>query len=351
MPPCDGAHCMFFTFTSIYCRCRISRPGFVGNQKYHNNDPDLWGGPVYGQWEMTDDEKRKPQRAPGRFVTTKEIVKKRQPVSPVAKTKMKRYDRKEAIDWDMERQRAEARARLLSRGFDVPEILQPRRPEKDPDNPDVSALDPDMARDISGTAMAGPKPAAPKKIKPVTANDLRSTGKPGDRPKPNRHVLAGNAALYQAQPNGAQTNAAQEDPRGGDDGTGSAYREYLESLGDGAQTGLDMHNDIAGRVDDLKSTSRNGSGNIDLPDNSANWLSQEEARRLNAGIVSPAHSARVGGRKAAKQRRANKKATERRNALALDKVLPKLGAYMVAAIAVGYVLVLVYTELGKLISG
>lgn len=302
---------------------------------------------------MSNDEKRKPQRAPGRFVTSKQIVATQKPVSPVAKTKMKRYDRKEVIDWDMERQRAEARARLLSRGFDVPEILQPRRPETGPDSPDTIPLDPDMARDISGAAMAGPKPAAPKKTEPLSANDLRSTAKPGDGPKPNRHVLAGNAtARNQVQPDVVPANAGQNGMRAGGGAAQSAYDEYLESLGDGAQTGLDMHNDITGRVDDLKSASRNGSGTIDLPDNSANWLSQEEARRHNAGAVSPMQTGRAGGRKSVtQQRRADKKATQRRSALALDKILPKLGAYMVAAIAVGYILVLVYTELGKLIGG
>ncbi|RCK33421.1 hypothetical protein TH9_11080 [Thalassospira xiamenensis] len=297
---------------------------------------------------MSNDEQRKPRRAPGRFVTTKEIVEKRKPVSPVAKTKMKRYDRKEVMDWDMERQRAEARARLLSRGFDVPEILQPRRPEVDPDDPEASTIDPDAARDISGAAMAGPKPAAPKKSRPVTAGDLHKAAKQGDRPKPNRHFLASNVALHQAGPNVAQAEAPQNDGQDGDYSEGSAYREYLEGLGDGAKTGLDIHNDITGRVDDLKSASKTGSGNIDLPDNSSSWVSQEEARRRNVTRESQAHSAK---QKSARQAKAEKKARARGNALALDKVLPKLGAYMVAAIAVGYVLVLVYTELGKLIGG
>ncbi|MFC4234532.1 hypothetical protein ACFOY8_04770 [Thalassospira xianhensis] len=296
---------------------------------------------------MSNDEQRKPRRAPGRFVTTKEIVEKRKPVSPVAKTKMKRYDRKEVMDWDMERQRAEARARLLSRGFDVPEILQPRRPEADPDDPEVSTIDPDAGRDISGAAMAGPKPAAPKKSRPITAGDLHNAAKQGDRPKPNRHFLASNIAL-QARPNAAQAETAQNDGQGRDDSEGSAYREYLEGLGEGAKTGLDIHNDITGRVDDLKSASKTGSGNIDLPDNSSSWVSQEEARRRNVTRESQAHSVK---RKSARQAKAEKKARARGNALALDKVLPKLGAYMVAAIAVGYVLVLVYTELGKLIGG
>ena len=299
---------------------------------------------------MSNDERRKPQRAPGRFVTSKQIVEKQKPVSPVAKTKMKRYDRKEVIDWDMERQRAEARARLLSRGFDVPEILQPKRPEADPDNPDAGNIDTDVMRDISGSAMAGPKPAAPKKARPVTQADIRSNDNPGDRPKPNRHFLVSNAALQQARPVVVGPNTAQTVSQEGHDTQGSPYREYLDSLGDGANTSLDAHNDITGRVDDLKSASQTGSGNIDLPDNRSNWLSQEEARRRNSVHNSPAHAARASSPKSAKQRRADKKVAERGNALVLDKILPKLGAYMVAAIAVGYILVLVYTELGKLIG-
>ncbi len=251
------------------------------------------------------------------------------------------------MDWDMERQRAEARARLLSRGFDVPEILQPKRPEADPDDPETSTLEPDASRDISGAAMAGPKPTAPKKSRPVTAGNLRSSEKAGDRPRPNRHFLASNVALHQVQPAAVVQTGSQDE----DDTEGSAYRDYLESLGDGARTSLDTHNDIAGRVDDLKSASGNGSGNIDLPDNSSSWLSQEEARRRNMVKTSQAHSGDAGKRKSARQRRAEKKAMTRGNALALDKILPKLGAYMVAAIAVGYILVLVYTELGKLIGG
>ena len=110
------------------------------------------------------------------------------------------------------------------------------------------------------------------------------------------------------------------------------------------------HDDrIAGRVDELKATNQNSSGNIDLPDNKSNWLSQAEGRRKSEAASLP-QTALEKRTKASKQRKAAKQAKERSNALELDKLLPKLAAYMVVSIVVGYILVLTYIELAKLIG-
>lgn len=293
---------------------------------------------------MSNEDKRKPQRAPGRFMTGKQIVEKYKPGgTPVAETKMKRYDRKEVIDWDMERRRAEARARLLSRGFDVPEILQPKRPALDEYGDEIVNIDQDVARDISGPSMTGPKPAAPGEGQSHEASNSGPGSRSGSRPKPNRHVVASHASLFQTK-----TSAGY---RIGHDEYDASDGDYQDDLTvEDVYGSTATHDDrIAGRVDELKATNQNSSGNIDLPDNKSNWLSQAEGRRKSEAASLP-QTALEKRTKASKQRKAAKQAKERSNALELDKLLPKLAAYMVVSIVVGYILVLTYIELAKLIG-
>ncbi len=302
-----------------------------------------WLAAISGEWLwMSKDQMRKPGRAPGRFVTTKTIIETRRPKTPVAATPIKRFDRKDAMERDLDRYRADARARLLRNGFDVPAYLMPKPPVSEDEEGNIPEIDPDEVRDVHSHVMTGPKPAPLAKVNnaplaPAKAASNASTA------KPSRHVhVQGGVAqkLHQAVPaNGGAVGDAQAG------GENNAYQDYIDSL-DGGSTLLDhMRGDdapIKGRVDDLKSAEETKS-RIDLPDNSSSWVARDGGKNTSGmtggGAARPKSGTRRSKRKSAGGAPIN-----------WNKVLPKIAAYMVAAVGIGYVLVLTLNQFSAILA-
>ncbi|HCK18611.1 MAG TPA: hypothetical protein DHW36_08855, partial [Thalassospira sp.] len=112
---------------------------------------------------MSEDLPRRRGRAPGRFVPTRKVREAVRVTRPVRETPIKRFDRKDMMERDLERYRAEARARLLQNGFDIPAFLMPK-PKINPEDEDAGdAPDPVIEEDLRPPAMIGPKPTMPVK--------------------------------------------------------------------------------------------------------------------------------------------------------------------------------------------
>lgn len=288
---------------------------------------------------MSNDQMRKPGRAPGRFLATKTILETPKPVAPVANTPIKRFDRKDAMDRDLERYRAEARARLLRNGFDVPAYLMPKPPaaEDEDEDDETPALDPDELRDIKSKVMSGPKPSPLAKVSNTPI--AKSQTAPVAKPSRHVHVQAGVAQkLHQAAPAAPAQNGGQVSPDEGDGDEHSAYQDYVDSL-NGGPTLLDhMRSDeapITGRVDALK-TAKATKSRIDLPDNSANWVSR--------GGDNKPFAARSGSSKSTSRAKRSKGKSVKGQEFNWNNILPKFAAYMIAAVCIGYVLVLTLNQ-------
>ena len=273
---------------------------------------------------MSDSQTRRPSRAPNRFVSARKWQETIKSQKPVRETPIKRFDRKDVMERDLERYRAEARARLLRNGFDIPPFLMPKPKIIDDDSEQIAAA----------------SAASAERAQNAT------------RPKPSRHVhvqnaASGAAALHgnpaaQASHEAAQAAAFAEEK--------TAYDEYVESLNGGA-TLLDRvrqsddgdassGNDIQGRVDDFKEKEVRQS-RIDLPDNTANWAARGEMDRKRLEILEKQEKAK------AKAARSKRKA---RDPITWDKFLPRAAAYMIAAVAIGYVLVLTVSEFSAILG-
>ncbi len=290
--------------------------------------------------EMDNDKTRKPGRAPGRFVASKVIAETPRATVPVANTPIKRFDRTDTIERDLERYRADARARLLRNGFDIPPYLMPKpKPAEDEDGNPVEFESEDV-RDIRSGVMAGPKPAPLANEKNASIANVRGAPHPGAA-KPSRHVHVKGGQAQMLHHAAQQPHSAHAGSELRDDVVGqSAYQDYLDSL-HGGPTLLDhMRSDeapVRGRVDDLK-TAATTTSRIDLPDNSANWVSRD------------GHSPHPLNRPRPPKRQPRSKRKSRKgSAINWNKVLPKFAAYMIAAVCVGYVLVLTLNQFNAIL--
>ena len=107
---------------------------------------------------MSEDLPRRRGRAPGRFVPTRKVREAVRVTKPVRETPIKRFDRKDMMERDLEKYRAEARARLLRNGFDIPAFLMPK-PKVEPDEEEGDDIpDPVIEDDLNPPALSGPKP-------------------------------------------------------------------------------------------------------------------------------------------------------------------------------------------------
>ncbi|MEQ8284930.1 hypothetical protein [Thalassospira sp.] len=305
---------------------------------------------------MSENHTRKPGRAPGRFVSTRAVLESTKPAKPVRATPIKRFDRKDVMERDLERYRAEARARLLQNGFDIPPFLMPKpKPsEDDLDGDDVPVMDPDAQREIRSAVMMGPKPAPLARSGSASSGGSLASDGAGSA-KPSRHVHV------QAKPQGFGGAPTAPVATGAQAGSAaqaaavarekSAYDEYIESLNgaprlldsvreDGDSSGKSETGDIKGRVDDLKEKEVRQS-RIDLPENTSNWAARDAADALDQK-----RSAML-----AKQEKARAKASRGNSApLNWNKIIARFAAYMIAAVAVGYVLVLTVNEFSSILG-
>lgn len=320
---------------------------------------------------MAENTPRRRGRAPGRFLPTRIVREAAKQQKPVRDTPIKRFDRKDMMERDLERYRAEARARLLKNGFDIPAFLMPKpQAETNPEDGDDDynpALDPDLRP----PALIGPKPTPlisdaklaraeqgrgqdRAKIKPRQhvhvqnkPGGLMSMFLPEDQQQAMRASQAGqsghlqNPAVGSAAHAAAQTAAIAKEK--------SAYDEYIESL-EGGKTLLDhardkgddssgsSENDIVGRVDDLKEAEARKS-RINLPDSDSNWASQDDFAAKRQAILKK-QGLETGGRK--------KKGSG--SSASWNKSIARFAAYMIAVVAVAYVLILTVNEFSSIIG-
>lgn len=300
-------------------------------------------------------------------MTTKQVLESATITKPVRQTPLKRFDSKEVMERDLERYRAEARARLLRNGFDIPQFLMPKPKISDDDDEEDRVIDPDAGRDIRSPVMIGPKPA-PLLSSSNLADAKKEREEGGTTGKPNRHVHVQNKASgFSHMLTGGQGQAANAVKQGTANAGAAqypqvhaeaqaaaiakertAYEEYVESL-NGGRTLLDgmrdngdaaPANDIKGRVDDLKETEARQS-RIDLPENTANWAARDDLDAKRKAMLLKQEQA---------QAKSGRSSRQNREPLSWNKVLPKLAAYMIAAVAIGYVLVLTVNEFAVIIN-
>ncbi|WP_430475118.1 hypothetical protein ACQ0MK_05215 [Thalassospira lucentensis] len=290
---------------------------------------------------MSENHTRKPGRAPGRFVSTRAVLESTKPVKPVRATPIKRFDRKDVMERDLERYRAEARARLLQNGFDIPPFLMPKpKPSEDElEGDEDPVMDPDAQREIRSAVMAGPKPAPLARSGSASSGGF--SGSNGEGAKPSRHVHV------QAKSQGGGTAPTAQSAAVAREKT--AYEEYVESLNgaprlldsvgdDRDSSGKSETGDIKGRVDDFKEKEARQS-RIDLPENTSNWAARDALDEKRSAML-------------AKQEKARAKTTTRNNSAPLNwnKIIARFAAYMIAAVAVGYVLVLTVNEFSSILG-
>lgn len=297
-------------------------------------------------------------------MTTKQVLESATITKPVRQTPLKRFDSKEAMERDLERYRAEARARLLRNGFDIPPFLMPKPKISEDDEDEDRVIDPDAGRDVRSPVMIGPKPTP--LLSSSNLADAKKEREEGDAGgKPNRHVhvqnkasgfshmLTGGQAPSAAAKAAENAGAAQYSQVRADAQAAAiakektAYDEYVQSL-NGGRTLLDgmrdngdaPANDIKGRVDDLKEAEARQS-RIDLPENTSNWAARDEIDAKRKAMLRKQEQAQ------AKKERSSRNSREK---LSWNKILPKLAAYMIAAVAIGYVLVLTVNEFAVIIN-
>lgn len=299
---------------------------------------------------MNENSSRRRGQVPGRFVPSHVVRKAVKVTKSVRETPLRRFDRKDTMERDLEKYRAEARARLLKNGFDIPPFLMPK--------PDIEAGDQDQnpdqdvvaepTEDLRASGISGPKPAAPLSGAQIT-DGTPANAPTGPKVKPRRYVQAqqsvGDPALspQAAEDRIAAQNAAIAQER-------SAYEEYLESL-NGGKTLLDSisesdrdadraDNNISGRVDDLKEAEQRNA-RVNLPDNETNWAARDDAAAKRKALLQKQDKTRRSSTKGRKKQQQPK---------SLNKMIASMAAYMVAAVAIGYVLVLTFNEFAAIIG-
>ncbi|KJE35260.1 hypothetical protein UF64_11510 [Thalassospira sp. HJ] len=322
---------------------------------------------------MSENLPRRRGQAPGRFVSTRKVREAAKLTRPVRETPIKRFDSKDMMERDLERYRADARARLLKNGFDIPAFLMPKL-KKNPDDEDGDENpDPVIEADLRPPAMTGPKPTMSlRNDKLAEAKQERAVA--AAKANPRRYVYGQNAGgglmsmflpedgqaagTSTAASNALQTNRAQDPAahaaaqKAAIAEERSAYEEYVESLNggktlldvaqgkEGAQDGHGGQNDISGRVDDLKEAEVRTS-RINLPDSESDWAIRED---LDAKRRAHLQKQGKSGGKSAKARK------EAGEPLSWNKMIARLAAYMIAAVAVGYVLVLTFNEFSAILG-
>lgn len=299
-------------------------------------------------------------------MTTKQVLEAATKTKPVRQTPLKRFDSKEVMERDLERYRAEARARLLRNGFDIPPFLMPKPKISEDEEPEDRVIDPDVGRDIRSPVMIGPKPA-PLLSSSNLADAKKEREEVDATGKPNRHVhvqnkasgfshmltggqapSAGTAAKAAENAGAAQYSQVRADAQAAAIAKEkTAYDEYVESLNGGRtllegmqNKGDSPANDIKGRVDDLKEAEARQS-RIDLPENTSNWAARDDLEAKRKAMLRKQEEAQA---KNGRSSRSN------REPLSWNKVLPKLAAYMIAAVGIGYVLVLTVNEFAVIIN-
>jgi hypothetical protein len=303
---------------------------------------------------------------PTRFLSSRQWQEALITGRPVRETPIKRFDRKEDMERDLERYCAEARERLRRNGFDIPPFLMPKPKITDEDkeagkSQDIDDLSIDYidALEFRMPAMIGPKPTPLVSDKEI-AEAVAKQAENAQKLKEKQHVhgqdnvsgtdalpdMAGavlGPAMDEAGHARAQAEAIAREK--------SAYEGYVKSLNGGA--GLLDHagqntggepasraNEIEGRVDDFKQAETRKS-RIDLPDNTANWAAQDEmARKRKAALAKQ-------DRERAKSERARQK---QRQPMSWNAFLARAAAYMIAAVAIGYVLVLTFNEFSAIVG-
>ncbi|NIY74678.1 hypothetical protein HED22_03395 [Thalassospira sp. HF15] len=312
-------------------------------------------------------------QAPGRFVPTRKVREAVKLTKPVRETPIKRFDRKDVMERDLEKYRAEARARLLKNGFDIPPFLMPKR-KIDPDEEDGDQNpDPVIEDDLHPPAMVGPKPT-PLMSSANLSDVKKEHASAAAKVKPRRHVYVQNntsglVSMFLPQDAQQPVSSAQNGPstqarepaahaaaqKAAIAQEKTAYDEYVESL-NGGKTLLDRtresddldgtggENNIAGRVDDLKEAEVRKS-RINLPDSESNWAVEDDLDAKRQAILQ-----KQGKSSGTSKGRSAKGRKQPGEPLSLNKMIARLAAYMIAAVAVGYVLVLTINEFSSIIG-
>lgn len=298
---------------------------------------------------MNENSSRRRGQVPGRFVPSHVVRNAVRVTKSVRETPLRRFDRKDTMERDLEKYRAEARARLLKNGFDIPPFLMPK--------PDVEAGDQDQnpdqdmvaepTEDLRASGISGPKPAAPLSGAQIT-NGMSPDAPTGPKAKPRRYVQSQQTAGGQAlSPQATEDHAAAQNAAIAEER--SAYEEYVASLNGGntlldSLEGNDSHaeraeNDISGRVDDLKETEKRNT-RVNLPDNETNWAARDDAAAQRKALLQKQEKARRGSSKGRKKQRPK----------SLNKMIASMAAYMIAAVAIGHILVLTLNEFSAIIG-
>lgn len=319
---------------------------------------------------MSEDLPRRRGRAPGRFVPTRKVREAVRVTRPVRETPIKRFDRKDMMERDLEKYRAEARARLLRNGFDIPAFLMPK-PKVEPDEEEGDDIpDPVIEDDLNPPALSGPKPTL--LVCSAALADAKTERVLEAKTKPRRHVYVQNKTsglVSMFLPHDARQTITSSNPSGIAQTTRqdpaahaaaqqaaiaeerSAYDEYIESLNGGKTlldrarerddgAGSDGQDDITGRVDDLKEAEVRQS-RINLPDSESNWAMQEDLDAKRRAILQKQEKSKG---------RASRGRKQSGEPLSWNKMIARLAAYMIAAVAVGYVLVLTVNEFSAIIG-
>jgi hypothetical protein len=259
----------------------------------------------------------KRRKAPTRFVPTEQIRKKtRKPVSAATRTRMNRYDRKEIIDWDLERKKNDAMYRLLDRG--VPMI-------QSTDEEGHTTLSP-AARTLQKSREENGDPAPTlqnSQNATVAVMNWATSAEPQSRPASNLAVdpiaPAGEAGM--ADPHGA--GAAENTPS---DKTVSRHLGTEFSSVEPSVIGAAAVQERLHRERDPADLYQSGHG-------------KKLSSKAKAGR--PSNTKRGRTSRAGNAGAARKKG----RSLPIEIWLPRMAAYMVAAVAVGYVLVTTVSQL------
>ena len=271
-------------------------------------------------------------------------------------TPIKRFDSKDMMERDLEKYRADARARLLSNGFDIPAFLMPK-PKINPDDEDEAEnTDILVTENPDPPVMVGPKPTPPVSNAQIAAAKKSERAATGPKVTPNRYVYGqGNAnglvSMFlpdETRPQGHAAHEAAQKAAIAEER--SAYDDYVDSL-NGGKTLLDrvqekgtpakdVASDISGRVDDLKAAEVRKS-RINLPDSDTNWALQDDLEAKRTALLNKQ------GKKSGRSSNGRKQPGQ---PISFNKMIARLAAYMIAAVAVGYVLVLTVNEFSAIIG-
>lgn len=277
------------------------------------------------------------------------------------------------MERDLEKYRAEARARLLRNGFDIPAFLMPK-PQIDLDEEDGDeSTDSVIEYDLNPPAMVGPKPSPLIRESDLSDAKNGQAGKAA-KVKPRQHIYGQNKTgglgsmflpQHGQQPESSAQNGSSTQVREPAAHTmaqkaaiaeeRTAYDEYIESLNGGKTLldraregggfeGLGNDSNIAGRVDDLKAPEVRQS-RINLPDSETSWAAEGDLDAKRQAILQ-----KQGKTLGASKRLSSKGRKRPAEPLSLNKIIARLAAYMIAAVAVGYILVLTISEFSSIIG-